>query len=146
MNKKLVVKVGAVVVGAALIAAWILWIQKRETAASVACISMLRQIDGAKQLWAIENHKGNGTQMSWDDIRSYFKDLSNGEPPWDDCPRGCHYTVGPVGRLPSCSIQKHQAAFEAEVGRPPNQSWEPMPGDRLAVFWSSSARPGCTLR
>jgi hypothetical protein len=81
MNRKFVVKVGAIVIGAVLIAASILWIQKREAAATAACVMMLRQIDGAKQQWAIENHKGNGTQMTWDDIRSYFKGLWNGEPP-----------------------------------------------------------------
>ena len=120
MNKKLAVKVGAVVVGAVLIASSVWWIREREAAATAACVMMLRQIDGAKQQWAIENHKGNGTQMTWDDVRNYFKDLSNGGPPWDDCPRGCHYTVGPVGRLPSCSIKKHQAAFEAEIRRATN--------------------------
>jgi len=120
MKKKLLIKVGAVVIGAVVIVATVLWIRKHEAAATASCVMMLRQIDGAKQQWAIENHKGNGAQMTWDDIRSFFKGLWNGEPPWDECPGGGHYTIGPIGRLPSCSIKKHQAAFEAEIGRPPN--------------------------
>ena len=75
---------------------------------------MLLQIDGAKEQWAFETHKGNGAQVTWDDIRDYFKGLRNGEHPWGDCPGGGRQTIGAIGQLPSCSIKKHQAAFEAQ--------------------------------
>jgi len=109
------VGIGVGVVGGVLSGALLLWMQERKAAvATVACVNMLFQIDGAKEQWALENHKSNGAQMTWDEIRDYFKSRWNDKLPWDECPGGGHQTIGPIGQLPSCSIKRHQAAFEAQ--------------------------------
>src|SRR5438874_9748604 len=45
----------------------------RSTAQKNACISNLRQIDGAKQMWATENRKTDTDVPSEADVASYLK-------------------------------------------------------------------------
>jgi len=68
----------------------------------VGCINNLRQIDGAKNEWALENGKTNGDACTENDIKPYIKLDSNGNIP--KCPQGGTYTVGRVGEDPKCSI------------------------------------------
>lgn len=67
-----------------------------------ACINNLRQIDAAKQQWALENNKTAHALPSVKDITPYFKD---GIIP--TCPSGGTYTLNAVDELPSCSIAGH---------------------------------------
>jgi hypothetical protein len=66
------------------------------------CINNLRQIDGAKNEWALEKRKQNGTAVTEADITPYIK---GGVLP--KCPGGGKYTIGKVGELPTCSIAGH---------------------------------------
>ena len=66
-----------------------------------ACVNYLRQIDGAKQQWALENRKTAETIPIATDIAPYLKD---GVP---KCPGGGAYTLNAVGALPTCSIPGH---------------------------------------
>ena len=68
-----------------------------------ACISNLRQIDGAKNEWALENGKANGTPVTAADIAPY---IQGGVLP--KCPAGGTYTIGKVGEKPTCSIPGHE--------------------------------------
>ena len=70
-----------------------------------ACINNLRQIDAAKQEWALEKGKPNGTVVTEADIKPYIKLDPNGNIP--KCPSGGKYTIGKVGELPTCSIPGH---------------------------------------
>ena len=45
------------------------FIRARNTSASNACVMHLRQIAGAKEQWAVENHKTTNDTPSWDDIK-----------------------------------------------------------------------------
>src|SRR5690242_3148234 len=57
------------------------------------CINNLRQIDGAKQQWALENGKTNGEIIVTEtDIRPYLGRGSNASIP--QCPSGGKYVVG----------------------------------------------------
>jgi septal ring factor EnvC (AmiA/AmiB activator) len=67
-----------------------------------ACLNNLRQIDGAKQQWALENRKTAETIPSAQDIGAYLKD---GVLP--KCPGGGAYTLNAVGAHPACSIPGH---------------------------------------
>ena len=69
-----------------------------------ACVNNLRQIDGAKNEWALENGKTNGTVATEDDIKPYIKLDANGNLP--KCPQGGTYTIGKVGEPPTCSLGK----------------------------------------
>jgi competence protein ComGC len=84
------------------------FVKARETSQMNACINNLRQIDAAKQEWALENNKTSTDTPTQADLtrfknNQYFK---NGQFPI--CPAGGTYTIGPVGEAPTCSIPKHQ--------------------------------------
>jgi len=69
-----------------------------------ACINNLRQIDSAKQEWALENGKTNGTVCTENDIKPYIKLDASGN--IAKCPQGGTYTIGKVGEPPTCSLGK----------------------------------------
>ena len=72
----------------------------------MACINYLRQIDGAKQQWAIETHASSNTTPTWDDIKPYLgRDGTNGVIP--KCPSGGVYTIGALTNAPTCSVKGH---------------------------------------
>jgi len=73
-----------------------------EQAQLTTCINNLRQIDGAKQQWALENNRPVGGLVGPPDIASYLK--SNSVP---TCPGGGAYTINPIGINPICSIPSH---------------------------------------
>jgi DNA repair exonuclease SbcCD ATPase subunit len=66
-----------------------------------ACINNLRQIDGAKQQWALENRKTITDVPAEKDVAPYLK---NAIP---KCPGGGAYTLGAAGVAPTCSIPGH---------------------------------------
>jgi hypothetical protein len=68
---------------------------------SNACVNNLRQIDAAKQQWALENGKANGV-VTESDLKPYIKLDSNGNLP--KCPHGGTYTIGRLGEDPKCSV------------------------------------------
>jgi outer membrane lipoprotein-sorting protein len=70
-----------------------------------ACINNLRQIDAAKNEWALEKGKPNGTAVTEADIKPYIKLDASGNLP--KCPAGGTYTIGKVGEKPTCSIPGH---------------------------------------
>ncbi len=96
---KIIAFVGVVAV--ILLAAFVLpaFIRARKTSASNACVNHLRQIAGAKETWAIENHKTTNDVVSWNDLKPY---LWHEETP--KCPDGGTYTIGRVGEPPRCSL------------------------------------------
>src|SRR5689334_21344512 len=76
----------------------------RSTASTSSCINNLRQIDGAKDQWAIENEMTNGANP---DTNAVFQYIKGGQMPL--CPDGGVYSLNPVGTNPTCSIggQRH---------------------------------------
>ncbi|MCX6922013.1 MAG: hypothetical protein NT154_02150 [Verrucomicrobia bacterium] len=73
-----------------------------EQANAAACLNNLRQIDGAKQQWALEKQKRAGTLLTASDIAPY---VPNNTLPV--CPAGGVYTLNPVGIAPICSAPGH---------------------------------------
>ena len=67
-----------------------------------ACVNNLRQIDGAKQQWALENKKGESAFPTTKDLAPYFK---NGVLP--ACPAGGKYTLNAINAAPTCSVVGH---------------------------------------
>ena len=77
----------------------------RANAQRNACINNLRQIDGAKNQFALEKGKALGAAVTEADIKPYIKLDANGNLP--KCPAGGKYTIGKVGEPPTCSIAGH---------------------------------------
>ena len=68
-----------------------------------ACISNLKQIEGAKANWALEEHKTTNDTPTARDL--FGKDRYIAVEP--KCPHGGVYTLGKVGNPPRCSIEGH---------------------------------------
>jgi competence protein ComGC len=79
------------------------FVKARETAQTNACINNLRQIDAAKQQWALENNKKAADTPTQSDLTHFLK---NGQ--WPTCPAGGTYTINPVSEAPTCSVPKHK--------------------------------------
>lgn len=66
------------------------------------CINHLRQIDAAKQQWALENDKTADAIPPAQDLLPYFRGGI-----FPVCPSGGGYTINAVDVLPTCSIPGH---------------------------------------
>lgn len=75
------------------------FIKARSTSAQNACINNLRQIDGAKDQWAIENRRVAGDLVTKEGVAAYIK--GNQIP---QCPAGGKYLLNRVGQNPTCTI------------------------------------------
>jgi hypothetical protein len=103
MSRKITIRILSIVFIFSL-AAWVIpnYIRARSDTASAACLNNLRQIDGGKQEWAVENHKSKNEVPTWYDVRPYVGRGANGSIPV--CPQGGTYILGRVGEPPRCSI------------------------------------------
>jgi len=79
----------------------ILQMKQNESMVST-CINNLRQIDGAKQQWALEHQKGPDAVPTPQDIVAYFPNAM-----LPQCPGGGRYTLNAVSNAPTCSIPGH---------------------------------------
>ncbi len=87
------------------------FVHARGVAQKNACISNLREIDGAKEQWALENHKVDTDTPTDNDLRPYLR--SHALP---DCPGGGSYTIGVMNADPTCSLsaQGHTMPHSSE--------------------------------
>src|SRR6185369_4256577 len=72
------------------------FVRARNTAQQNACINNLRQIDGAKQQWALEQKKTDTDSPTSDDVKVYIKNSI-----FPHCPSGGSYTIGLVNTDPT---------------------------------------------
>lgn len=75
------------------------FIKARVTAQKNACIQNLKQIDSAKEQWALENKKTEGASTAGSEsaVDAFMKSAPV-------CPGGGSYTYNAVGTNPSCSL------------------------------------------
>ena len=79
------------------------FIKAREASQKNACIANLKQIDGAKNTWALENKKVNADVPVDADLFGptlYIRDKPG-------CPASGVYTLGDVVTKPVCTIAGH---------------------------------------
>ena len=81
------------------------FVKARETAMTNICINNLRQIEAAKQEWALENKKQASDVPTASDLTPYLKQ-SGGQLP--KCPAGGEYKINSAGEPATCSRPKHQ--------------------------------------
>jgi prepilin-type N-terminal cleavage/methylation domain-containing protein len=74
------------------------FVRARNTAQKNACINNLRQIDGGKQQWALENKKSDTDTPSTAEVQVYIKNSI-----FPSCPAGGTYTVAAVNADPTCN-------------------------------------------
>jgi hypothetical protein len=73
-----------------------------EQTQTAACINHLRQIDAAKQMWALENRRPTGSLVNEPDLAAFFKSKT-----MPACPAGGSYTLSTIGYAPLCNIPGH---------------------------------------
>ena len=76
------------------------FIKARESSRAKACVANLKQIDSAKEQWAMDNNQQNGASVALATLvgtNGYIKSTPT-------CPSGGTYTVAAIGTNPSCSI------------------------------------------
>jgi prepilin-type N-terminal cleavage/methylation domain-containing protein len=91
------------------------FVKARATAQKNACINNLRQIDGAKEQYALENRLADAATISGNAvIDAYLK--GNATP---ICPGGGAYTYGNIGTNPSCNLTGHTLTVTAPASPAP---------------------------
>lgn len=73
------------------------FVRARTTAQTNACVANLKQIDGAKQVWALDTGQLDTATATWGDlVTTYIKKKP-------ECPGGGAYTIAAVNADPTCS-------------------------------------------
>src|SRR5437016_332290 len=104
MTKKF--KVALAVIGCAaslVVAVTPSLMRARSIAKCNACLNHQAQIEGAKQMWGIKNHKTTNDVPTWADLAAnhlYLKKMLV-------CPAGGDYTLGKLDERVRCSIATH---------------------------------------
>jgi prepilin-type N-terminal cleavage/methylation domain-containing protein len=86
------------------------FIRARESSRAKACQSNLKQIDSAKEQWAMDNRVAAGGAVSGLSllVPSYIKSTPV-------CPSSGTYTTGSIGTNPTCSVGGTAGAYDAHV-------------------------------
>ena len=71
----------------------------KEASRASVCLNTQRQIDSAKEQYAVEYRAPNGHVVVWDEIAKYLKHRS-----LPDCPSGGTYDLKTIGQDCQCSI------------------------------------------
>ncbi len=77
------------------------FVKAREASQRNACINNLRQLDAAKQQWALEKSEPKTAVPTKEDLLPYLRH-------WPACPAGGTYNLGAVGDSPTCSLPGHE--------------------------------------
>lgn len=110
------------------------FIRARNTSASNACVNNLLGIAGAKETWALENHKTTNDVVSWNDIRPYLR-----HPKALQCPTAAHILQGGLGNRPGVPLRPRSSAEDLTNSR--NDAEPRHSADRSQPF-----RSGCNRR
>src|SRR6266567_3771246 len=87
----------------------LLWFtRERNRSAYAHCITSLKQIQAAKETWAVEKNKTKDDSASWSDLLGHGQHLGQYIPATPICPDGGTYRIGKVGEQVTCSIPEHK--------------------------------------
>jgi len=78
------------------------FVKARTKAQQNSCINNLRQIDGAKAQWALENKKVDSDAVTTSDVAPYLKGSAI-----PACPANGTYSVTTVSANPACTVGGH---------------------------------------
>jgi len=77
------------------------FVNARTTSRANACIANLKQVDSAKEQFAMDNKLAAGAAVAWTDlVTTYIKTQPT-------CPSGGTYTINTIGTNPTCTIAGH---------------------------------------
>lgn len=117
MSKKFLIAVAAIaLLGIVVVIVIPAYVRTHNISSAAPCINRLRQIEAAKEQWALEQNKTTNDVPTWGDLYAYLAgSFTNSY--WTNgrlvCPEGGVYTLGRVGELPSCSLGKQDPNHHA---------------------------------
>lgn len=77
------------------------FMESRQKTHKYSCISNLKSINNAKEVWALESGSLVLASPSWDDlVPVYLRNIPS-------CPAGGTYTIGDTDELPTCTVAGH---------------------------------------
>lgn len=76
------------------------WMNARDNSRQKTCVSNLRQISDAKEIWATDTKQSDGAPCTQSDL---FPNYISGSK-FPSCPTNGTYNIDVVGNPPSCSI------------------------------------------
>jgi competence protein ComGC len=79
------------------------FVKAREMAQKNGCLNNLRRIEGAKEVWALQNNKDTNSTPTMQDLTPFLK----GNATTLRCPAGGTYSINNVGVSPTCTIPSH---------------------------------------
>jgi len=80
------------------------FVQARESSRAKACVGNLKQIDSAKQQWAMDQKAGSTASPVQSDLSpTYVRS-------WPTEPEGGTYTINDISTLPTCSVGANTAS------------------------------------
>ena len=82
----------------------------RESAQRAGCFNNLKQIELAKEQWAIQENRADGSGVDTNGVNQF---LGGGAPPV--CPAGGIYEYNRLGMAPECSV--HRQTLQAVPGK-----------------------------
>jgi prepilin-type N-terminal cleavage/methylation domain-containing protein len=77
------------------------FVKARESARRSTCLGNMKQVESAKEQWAMDNKKASGDTVTSADIAIHFHPSYIKTYP--SCPAGGTYTIGVIGTNISCS-------------------------------------------
>jgi prepilin-type N-terminal cleavage/methylation domain-containing protein len=80
------------------------WVRARTTSQAKTCINNLRQIDGAKQQWALENKAAADAGIAYTDISGYLKNSVLCPAAGTAATFGSSYNINLLSERPTCQI------------------------------------------
>jgi len=101
------------------------FIHARTTSQTNACINNLRQIDGAKQEWALEQKQAATASPVGTDIQPYMGRGTSGTLPY--CPLdststfATSYSVGNIQTAPACSMPAREQVVASQITSCPDR-------------------------
>jgi prepilin-type N-terminal cleavage/methylation domain-containing protein len=79
------------------------FIQARQSGRKSSCLASMKEIETAKEQWAMDNKKSSGDAVAFANLVGATLYLKN----TPSCPASGTYSVNPVGTLPSCTVSGH---------------------------------------
>lgn len=80
------------------------WVRARSQSQINTCINNLKQIDGAKQQWALETRQNSSAVPAYTDISSYLKSTVNCPASGTDTSFAGSYQMNDVMTKPTCTV------------------------------------------
>ncbi len=84
------------------------FVKARETARKNTCINNLRQIDSAKEQYAMAENLGTNHTLDADQLLEMGEYIRGGLASATNCPSGGTVTVEPIGEPPECTEADHE--------------------------------------